>query len=51
MKYSFTEESKVVGGVTLKRIIAERDIPRYGISKGDLGGWHFQGRPWGMAGV
>ena len=37
-KYELTDETKEIGGVTLHRIRALRDIPRYGVKCGDLGG-------------
>ena len=39
MKYKLTDETKAFCGKTLFRIEATRDIPKYGIRKGDLGGW------------
>lgn len=39
MKYSITKNKKTVGDMTLHQIMAEVDIPRYGIKRGDLGGW------------
>lgn len=38
-KYELTDETKGIGGVTLHRIRALRNIPRYGVKYGDLGGW------------
>ena len=39
MKYTLTENKKVVEGITLSHIMALEDIPRYGVKTGDLGGW------------
>lgn len=39
MKYEFTDETKTVGGIELRRIRATKDIARYGVKTGDLGGW------------
>ena len=40
MKYSLTENFKVLpNGIILFQIKAERDIKRFGVKKGDLGGW------------
>ena len=40
MKYELTDETKTTeNGTVLHRICALRDIPRYDVSKGDLGGW------------
>ena len=39
MKYEFTGEEKSFFGITLKRIRAIRDIKRYGVKVGDVGGW------------
>ena len=39
MKYRLTDETKELCGKTLFRIEAIRDIPKYGIQKGDRGGW------------
>ena len=39
MKYKLTDETKEFCGKTLFRIEATRDIPKYGIQSGDLGGW------------
>lgn len=36
MKYELTDETS---GSGLRRIRALRDIPRYGVEEGDLGGW------------
>ena len=36
MKYELTDETN---GSGLRRIRALRDIPRYGVEEGDLGGW------------
>ena len=36
MKYELTDETN---GSGLRRIRALRDIPRYGVNEGDLGGW------------
>lgn len=36
-KYGFTGETKVVDGVTLKRIVAKKNFGR--VFKGDVGGW------------
>lgn len=36
MKYELTDETN---GSGLRRIRALRDIPRYGVKEGDLGGW------------
>ena len=38
-KYKLTDETKGIGGITLHRIRALRNIPRYGVKYGDLGGW------------
>ena len=38
-KYELTDETKVIGNTTIHRIRALRDIPRYGVKSGDLGGW------------
>ena len=38
-KYELTDETKEIGGITLHRIRALRNIPRYGVKSGDLGGW------------
>lgn len=38
-KYEFTGEVKNIGGKTLHRIRAVRDIPEYEIKSGDMGGW------------
>jgi hypothetical protein len=38
-KYEFTGETKIVGGVTLKRIRALIDFPFPSIRAGTLGGW------------
>ena len=38
-KYELTDETKEIGGITLHRIRALRNIPRYGVKYGDLGGW------------
>lgn len=39
MKHKLTDEIKEFCGETLFRIEATRDIPKYGIQKGDRGGW------------
>ena len=39
MKYEFTGEEKSFFGITLKRIRAIRDIKKYGVKVGDVGGW------------
>src|SRR5690606_15287236 len=39
MKYKLTEKTCEYSGITLYQIKAVRDIPEYGISEGDLGGW------------
>lgn len=39
LRYEFTGETKVVYGVTLKRIRALVAIASIGVSPGDLGGW------------
>lgn len=39
MKYKLTDETKEFCGKTLFRIEATRDIPKYGVQKGDRGGW------------
>ena len=39
MKYELTKETKRVHGITLHRIKALRDIERYDVKTGDLGGW------------
>ena len=38
-KYEFTGDTKQHKGLTLRRIRALRDIDRYCVKKGDLGGW------------
>lgn len=38
-KYELTDETKVIGNTTIHRIRALRDIPRHGVTSGDLGGW------------
>ena len=38
-KYEFTEETKVMFGITLKRIRSLVAIERFGIAAGELGGW------------
>jgi hypothetical protein len=38
-KYQLTDETIEIEGVTLHRIRALRDIPRYRVTKGDLGGF------------
>ena len=38
-KYDFTEEILVVGDKNMRRIRALVDIPRHGVTVGDLGGW------------
>ena len=38
-KYELTTETMIKYGVTFRRIKALRSIPRYGVNKGDLGGW------------
>lgn len=38
-KYELTDEVKTVGSKTHYRTKALRDIPRYNVYKGDLGGW------------
>ena len=38
-KFELTSETKIVGVRTLHRIRALRDIPRWGVKSGDLGGW------------
>lgn len=38
-KYELTDETKGIGCITLHRIRALRNIPRYGVRSGDLGGW------------
>lgn len=38
-KYEMTDETKKFKGIILRRIRALRDIPKYGIKAGDLGGW------------
>lgn len=39
MKYEFTGEEKSFFGITLKRIRAIRDIEKYRVKAGDVGGW------------
>jgi hypothetical protein len=39
MKYELTDETKNVNGRMMYRIRALRDIDKFGIKKGDLGGW------------
>lgn len=40
MKYELTDEKMVTpAGAELRRIRAVRDIPRFGVKAGDLGGW------------
>ena len=39
-KYELTKETKtLLGGTVLHRIRALRDIPRYGVKAGELGGF------------
>ena len=38
-KYELTDETKEIWGITLHRIRALMDIPRYGVRAGDIGGW------------
>ncbi len=38
-KYEFTGETTQRLGVTFQRIRAVRDIPRWGVTAGDVGGW------------
>ena len=38
-KYELTDEIKKVGNTILRRIRALRDIPSFGVTAGDLGGW------------
>ena len=38
-KYELTDETKNVGNIVLHRIRALRDIPKFGLKAGDLGGW------------
>ena len=39
-KYELTKETKILAdGTVLHRVRALRDIPRYGVKAGDLGGW------------
>ncbi|MBR6133984.1 hypothetical protein IKQ38_00705 [Candidatus Saccharibacteria bacterium] len=38
-KYEFTGEQKHYDGITLNRIRALVNIPKYGVKAGDLGGW------------
>ena len=38
-KYEFTDESQVFDGRSVHRIRALVDIPRHGVTAGDLGGW------------
>ena len=38
-KYELTDETKGIGGITLHRIRALRDIPSVKVKSGDLGGW------------
>lgn len=38
-KYELTDEIKDFYGIILRRIRALRDIPRFGVKAGDLGGW------------
>ena len=38
-KYELTNETVEFDEVTLYRIKALKDIPRYDVKKGDLGGW------------
>ena len=38
-KYTLTKNKKEVCGVVLYQIRATRDIKRFGVKKGDLGGW------------
>ena len=37
--YKFTDDTKVVDGHTLHRIIAVEDMPWNNVKAGDLGGW------------
>ena len=39
MKYDFVEIYRIVNGKHLKRIRALKDIPVWGVKKGDLGGY------------
>lgn len=40
IKFELTDESKVnPSGIRVYRIRATEDIPRWGIRRGDLGGW------------
>ena len=39
IKYELTNETKEIGGITLRRIRALRDIPSRRVKAGDLGGW------------
>ena len=38
-KYELTSETMTKFGVTFRRVKALRDIPRFGVKKGDKGGW------------
>ena len=38
-KYELTDDTKEIDGITLRHIRALRDIPRHGVTSGDLGGW------------
>ena len=38
-KYRITDNTKKCAGRTLHQIEAMQDIPRFGIAKGELGGW------------
>jgi len=39
MKYKLTDNKKVINGITLYQIEAVKDIPKFGIKAGDLGGF------------
>ena len=39
LTYELTNETKEIGGITLRRIRALRDIPSRRVKAGDLGGW------------
>ncbi|AJD93176.1 hypothetical protein JMA_38580 (plasmid) [Jeotgalibacillus malaysiensis] len=38
-KFSMTNDKRYFQGFLLSQIVAEEDIPKYGVKKGDVGGW------------
>ena len=51
LNYKLTDETQEVGGVTLHRIEATRDIPSRGVNAGQAGGWvekesNLRGKAW-----